>query len=293
MVLNGYTMKQLKSQKTKTLAVRNNGRSSDAVSPNFILGCNAQCRYCYEKRWGRNKIYVNQNVDDILKSCEDWVMRQRWPKVPNQCDPVYYIVDIGCNTDITYHWKDYDWRYVFDYFKRHPRMKASFATKYVSNSLLEYNPDGKARIRFSLMPQIMSDIIEPNTSSIKRRIEAIDRYIDAGYEIHINYSPIVVYNGWEEDYEELFENVAAVKYAEQLKFEVIFLTHNVTLHEKNVKLYPEAEEVLWRPEIQEEKISKYGGNNLRYEWQLKNEYINTFKQIFKEYFDLNTIRYIF
>ena len=42
---------EIKKQKTKTLVTRFNGRSSDAISPNFIYGCLGGCMksYCVEK----------------------------------------------------------------------------------------------------------------------------------------------------------------------------------------------------------------------------------------------------
>jgi hypothetical protein len=38
-------------QNTKTLLTRDNGRSSDAISPNFVYGCAGGClsSYCVEK----------------------------------------------------------------------------------------------------------------------------------------------------------------------------------------------------------------------------------------------------
>ena len=84
-------------QKTKTLVTKDNGRSSDAVSPNFIYGCLGGCMksYCYVGRFNHNKVYINDNTDDILISINSWLMKQRWPKIPNQTDSKYYTVEIG------------------------------------------------------------------------------------------------------------------------------------------------------------------------------------------------------
>ena len=55
----------------------------------------------------------------------------------------------------------------------------SVATKYVNSNLINFDPQGKIRIRFSLMPQSRADIHEPGTSKIIDRIKAIDAFIDA------------------------------------------------------------------------------------------------------------------
>ncbi|BBJ31691.1 hypothetical protein RAS_08000 [Rickettsia asiatica] len=70
------------------------------------------------------------------------------------------------------------------------------ATKYVNPKLLNFNPESKIRIRFSLMPVRMSEILEPKTSTIIERIKAVNIFIEAGYEVHLNFSPIIAYEGW-------------------------------------------------------------------------------------------------
>ncbi len=171
----------------------------------------------------------------------------------------------------------------------------SFATKYVNVDLLNYDPKQKIRIRFSLMPQDMSDILEPNTSKIIDRIKAIDAFIDAGYDVHINFSPVIVAGNWLEQYKLLFQMVNDyVDYKDVVKAEVIFLTHNKNKHNYNLlKNIPGEEEYLWVPTIQENKISQYGGKNIRYKHDLKRGFINSFVKLHNEIIPWNTIRYIF
>ena len=52
---------QIIEQSTKTLKTRDNGRSADAISPNFIYGCLGGCMksYCYVGRYNHDKVYIN------------------------------------------------------------------------------------------------------------------------------------------------------------------------------------------------------------------------------------------
>ncbi|HBY70209.1 MAG TPA: lyase, partial [Flavobacteriaceae bacterium] len=59
-----------------------------------------------------------------------------------------------------------------------------------------FDPKKKIRIRFSLMPQIVSSEVEPNTSKIIDRIKAVDAFIEEGYDVHLNFSPVIVYKDW-------------------------------------------------------------------------------------------------
>ena len=135
-------MPKLKHQKTKTLAIKANDRSSDFVTPNFIYGCLGGCRnsYCYVMRYNYDTVFINDNREQILEKLGVHLDTLAFPKPPNQVDSHYWTYDIGCSTDISLHWKHYDWQRVFAFFKQHPRAKATFATKYVNRDMLAYDP---------------------------------------------------------------------------------------------------------------------------------------------------------
>lgn len=196
------------NQKTRTLKTRDNGRSSDAISPNFIYGCLGGCMksYCYVGRFNTDKVYLNDNTGDILSSILKWAEPQPMPKIPNQVDDKYYCIDIGCSTDIPLHSKHYNWQSVFDFFNVHPKLKSTFATKYPTRFDVDkysLSPD-KHRIRVSLMPQKYADILEPNTDSIADRIAMIPK-LQEKMEVHINFSPIIYHEGWLDEYRKLLK----------------------------------------------------------------------------------------
>lgn len=277
----------IKYQKTRTLTTKDNGRSSDAVSPNFIYGCLGGCMssYCYVGRYNHNKLYVNTNTDDILQSIHDWSTFKPFPKKPNQVDPKYYCIDIGCSTDVPLHHKYYDWQMVFNFFNTHPLLKSTFATKYPTK-FRKYDLDPKKhRIRVSLMPQVYSSVLEPNTDSIEDRIAMIPE-LQKHLEVHINFSPIIYHDNWIEEYEKLFQSVAHLNF----KSECIFLTYSKQQIERNSDV---VNAICHKPDIQEEKRPKYGGKAFRYNWQLKKEMVEEFKHSYSKYIDPQTIRYIF
>jgi spore photoproduct lyase len=280
---------EIKKQKTKTLVTRYNGRSSDAIAPNFIYGCLGGCMksYCYVARYNHEKLYINENTEDILSSIHKWSEALSMPKIPNQVDDTYYCVDIGCSTDVALHGKHYQWQQVFNFFNEHPKLKSTFATKYPTRfKLEEYNlTPGKHRIRISLMPQKISSILEPNTDSIADRIAMIP-VLQQKMEVHINFSPIVYYPGWLEDYRELFEMLKGIEF----KSECIFLTYNNIQLQRNSA---EVNKLLSIPALQEAKDSQYAADNIRYERHFKHGLILEFKDLYSQYFPLETIRYIF
>ena len=278
----------------KSMVIRPSGRSTDFISPSFGHGCLYDCGYCYMKRHKPEGLDIAVNTGDILTAINNHVFFTHVDK-PNQTHKDYITYDISCNEDFALHAKYHQWEKIFDFFKQHPIAMGSFATKYVNVNLINYDPEGKIRIRFSLMPQNVSDKLEPNTSKIIDRIKAIDAFIDAGYDVHINFSPVLVYGDWLNDYKYLFQMVNDyVDYKDVVKAEVIFLTHNENKHKYNLdNNIPGEEEYLWVPTIQEAKISQYGGKNIRYKYNLKNDFINSFTKLHDEIIPWNTIRYIF
>jgi len=275
------------------MIIRPSGRSTDFISPSFGYGCLYNCSYCYMKRHKPQGLDIAKNTMNILTEINNHCMFAELDK-PNQTHNSYTTYDISCNEDFALHAKYHEWQTIFDFFKNHPVAMGSFATKYVNVDLINYNPEGKIRIRFSLMPQNISDELEPNTSKIIDRIKAIDAFIDAGYEVHINFSPVVVYDNWLEDYEYLFQMVDNyVDYQNEVKCEVIFLTHNENKHNYNLANNITGESLLWNTDIQENKISQYGGKNIRYKHNLKSEYIKQWINLHDRIINWNKIRYIF
>jgi spore photoproduct lyase len=251
---------------------------------------------CYMKRHKREGLSVATNTMDILTEINSHAYFSTVEK-PNQTGE-YVTYDISCNEDFALHAKYHNWKTIFKFFREHPLAMGSFATKYVNKDFLDFNPEGKIRVRFSLMPEKWRKILEPNTSPIDLRLNAVPRFIDAGYEVHLNFSPVIVHDLWLTEYEFLFHLVS--RHANingwetnAVKSEVIFLTHNEQKHLYNLQHKIPGEDLLWVPKIQERKVSQYGGKNLRYEHNRKVDYIKQFVELHNQYLPWNTIRYIF
>ena len=280
----------------KSMVIRPSGRSTDFISPSFGWGCLYNCSYCYMKRHKPEGLDVALNTLDILTEIDHHVWFADVEK-PNQTGD-FITYDISCNEDFALHAKYHDWQTIFKFFRDHPLAMGSFATKYVNHNLLDFDPEGKIRIRFSLMPEKIRQILEPNTSTIESRIGAVEAFQNSGYEVHLNFSPVVVYDGWLDDYEMLFNRIKLHATSllwddNSVKAEVIFLTHNEKKHEYNVAQGLTGEHLLWKPEIQESKQSQYGGDNIRYKHDLKAEYIKQWAELHDEIIPWNKIRYIF
>jgi spore photoproduct lyase family protein len=282
----------------KSLSARPNGRSADFIAPSTANGCAMACAYCYvpRRKGYANPITVFANIEQITGYLRRHVGRQG-PKEPNQVDPAAWVYDIGENSDCSVDALVSDnVRDLVGLFRELPTAKVSFATKHVNRELLTYEPAGRTRVRFSLMPDRVAKLLDIRTDRIADRIAAIDDFVAAGYEVHVNFSPVVTYEGWLAEWAELLSTLddgigAAAK--AQLAAEVIFLTHNENLHTVNLGWHPKAEELLWQPGIQEPKRSGTGGDNVRYKAAYKRVWVRRLTDLIGERLPYCRIRYAF
>ncbi|GAA1274387.1 spore photoproduct lyase family protein [Kitasatospora nipponensis] len=283
----------------KSLTVRPNGRSADWIAPGLSNGCAMACAYCYvpRRKGYANPVTLFTNTEAVLQAIGRHVARQGRKPEPNQCDPTAWVYDVGENGDCSVDALLCDGTAdLVTAFRRWPNAKASFATKFVNPALLDHDPRGRTRIRFSVMPPQDSRLLDVRTSPVAERIAAAGDFLEAGYEVHFNLSPVVLRPGWEEAWADLLRRMddvlpAAVK--AQAAAEVIMLTHNRDLHEVNLGWHPRAEDMLWQPALQETKLSQNGAHNLRYRAELKRAAVDRLGALVRAHAPWLRIRYAF
>jgi hypothetical protein len=124
---------------------------------------------------------------------------------------------------------------VFDYFKKHPKLAATFATKWVNTKLLDYVPENKIRVRMSLMPEKMRAILE-NGSHNKKRVQFLRSFskqdtLRTSISVQL-FTTTKKLSGTKNSSTSL-----TTKYQRSLKNKRsrIFLTHNANLHKINLE----------------------------------------------------------
>ncbi|MFZ4299672.1 spore photoproduct lyase family protein [Streptomyces cinereoruber] len=283
----------------KSFVVRPNGRSADWIAPGLSNGCAMACAYCYvpRRKGFANPVTVFTNVDRVLAVLGRHVAAAGPKREPNQCDDRAWVYDIGengdCSVDDLISDNTAD---LVRAFRRWPTAKASFATKFVNPDLLRLDPRGRTRIRFSVMPPDDSRLLDVRTSPVPDRLAAAADFLDAGYEVHFNLSPVVIRPGWERAWGELLramDDVLPRRVKDQAAAEVITLTHNEDLHEVNLGWHPRAEEVLWRPDLQQPKRSENGARNVRYRTGTKASAVESLRRLIEARAPWLRVRYAF
>jgi spore photoproduct lyase len=233
----------------KSITTEPNERSSDFTAPSHANGCSMGCSYCYtaRRKGFANPITTFANIEQISAHIRRHAAKQGMKMQPTQADPSLWVYEIGTNSDCSVDAAVCDnVRDMVALFRDLPNAKCTFATKYVNRDLLTYDPQGRTRLRFSVMPQSIAKVVDIRTSKIVDRVGAINDFVEAGYEVNVNFAPIIYYEGWQADYAELMtmiDDTLSAKAKAQLQAEVIFLTHNDAMHEINMKWHPKGEEL--------------------------------------------------
>ncbi|MFI8306204.1 spore photoproduct lyase family protein [Streptomyces sp. NPDC085927] len=283
----------------QTLTTRPNGRSADWIAPGASNGCAMACAYCYvpRRKGYANPITLFTNIEAIVAHVRRHVQAQGPKREPNQCDPQAWVYDIGengdCSVDALVCDNTAD---LIAAFRRLPTAKASFATKFVNPDLLALDPQGRTRVRFSVMPAADSRLLDLRTSPVADRVAAAADFLDAGYEVHFNLSPVVLRPGWQRDWTDLLvrmDDVLPGRVKEQAAAEIIMLTHNQQLHEVNLGWHPRAEDLLWQPAAQETKRSENGALNVRYAREVKRDALTRLRELIAAHAPWLRIRYAF
>jgi spore photoproduct lyase len=243
------------------------------------------------------------NIEEIVGSIERHAAKQGMKLEETQAEPDLWVYELGTNSDLSVDAAVSDnVRDLIALFRTLPNAKATFATKFVNRELLGYDPQRRTRIRFSLMPPETSKLVDVRTSRIEERVLAINDFVEAGYEVNVNFGPVILKDGWRNDYAALFSMLAEALSEKakrqlakrQLAAEIIFLTHTEELHHVNLRWHPKGEEILWRPEMQEHKVSQASGDRvLRYKRDLKRPLVAEFKALLAAQMPYCRVRYAF
>jgi spore photoproduct lyase len=180
-----------------------------------------------------------------------------------------------------------------------PYAKATFATKTVNDDYwTRYDPRGRTRIRYSAMPHAVARRVDIATSPVSERLRSVNRLVDVGYEVHFNFSPIIIHRreggdwlaGWRELWREI-DDTLSPSAKSQLQCEAFFLTHSAQLHELNLQWNPQGEGLLWSPSIQVPKKTK--PDLLVYDYALRRAELARFEGELKRRLPYCPVRYSF
>ena len=221
----------------KTHKFVENYKTSDYLVPYTSSGCTAMCLYCYlvcnYNKCAYLRLFVNreQMLDRLIK------------KSKNSEIPLTF--EIGSNSDLVLeNTITNNLLYTIPRFAEEGAGSLTFPTKFhMVDSLLDLPHKGKVIFRMSVNPQRLISRIELGTSSLEKRIEAVNRMCEAGYPCGLLIAPVMLVDGWKAMYTELLEQLRddlTEKAQKQMFLEIIMMTYSYVHRAINSEAFPNA-----------------------------------------------------
>ncbi len=261
-----------------------NEKSSDYLVPFTSSGCSAMCLYCYlvcnYNKCSYLRLFVNveQMLDNLIKKS-------------HQTEKICTF-EIGSNSDLILENQiTGNLEKTIEKFGKQGRGYITFPTKFsMVDSILNLKHNGKTIVRMSLNPQEIITNVEYGTSSLEKRIEAINKLSEAGYKIGILIAPVIFVDNWRNLYLELLDKLNSTlldKVKNELVIEIIFMTYSYVQNAINEQAFPRALK-LYNKDI----MTGRGRGKYWYKKEYRDEAEIFFREEIKKRFDCAQIMYI-
>lgn len=261
--------------------------SADYSFP-LVTGCSGGCQYCYlQTRFGDKpyiRIYVN--IDEILQAVKK-VIEKNKPKTTTfeasaSSDPLAVEHFTGSLARAI----------VFFGEQRYGRLR--FVTKFTRvEPLLALPHNGHTRFRFSLNSDYVIRNFENHTPVLQERIEAASKVAGAGYPLGFILAPLMIYEGWREEYASLLKRLAAqpsLYHLDDLTFELIQFRFTQASKKTMLSRFPNTKLPL--DEAQRRvKFGKYGMKKWIYTKEQEADIKGYLQTLLGKYFPNATIEY--
>lgn len=223
----------------KSLAHQPNNKTSDFLVPWTSSGCSAMCLYCYLVCTYFTSAYLR-----VFVNREAMMSKLKRAAQKAGRDLVF---EIGSNSDLVLeNAVTGNLKWTIDEFASSPSGRLTLPTKFdMVDDLLPLRHSGRTAVRMSLNPEEIIRKNEFGTSNLSGRLTAMKKLHEAGYPVGILVAPLILTDGWQEQYDGLFRRMAdelPKSLLAQAPFELIFMTYGFAHRQINPEAFPGAAE---------------------------------------------------
>lgn len=197
--------------------------------------CPGHCEYCYLQTTQGEKPFMKVfvNIEDILHVVQEHIDKN----LPN-----ITTFESGSITDpVALEHLTGNLRRCIEFFGKSQHGRLRVVTKYANvDSFLDIEHHQHTKFRFSINTKYVIDNFEHNTAGFQERIEAARKIAQAGYPVGFIIAPIMIYDHWKSEYEELLYQLRSQleDYNEEITFELIQHRFTATAKELILTRFP-------------------------------------------------------
>ncbi|MCT4620775.1 MAG: spore photoproduct lyase [Marinisporobacter sp.] len=281
-----------KAKKTIYLTVNNQKKlrpCKPSADYQFALSssCPGHCEYCYLQTTQGEKPFMKVfvNIEEILEVIQDHI---------NKNSPNITTFESGSITDpIALEHLTGNLKRCIEFFGKSQKGRLRVITKYNNvDSFLNINHHQHTKFRFSINTKYVINSFEHNTASFEERLVAARKIADAGYPIGFIIAPIMIYDGWKNEYEELLSHLKSQlkDYHEEITFELIQHRFTATAKELILTRFPKTK-LDMNEEERQLKWGPYGKFKYVYPKEKSTKIKNYITELIHKNFQKATIEY--
>jgi spore photoproduct lyase len=216
--------------------------------------CPGRCEYCYLAKGLRSAAYVRVyvNLAEIIKSIKKHIRKKDEQEIvtfeaSSSSDPVAIEHLTGSLTKL------------INFFADQDRGRLRVVTKFsFVEPFLDLEHNRHTRFRFSINSKYVINTFEHATARLEDRITAARKVQQAGYPLGFIIAPLLIYEGWQEEYEELLVNLRdKLTNTADLTFELIMYRFSTQVKNLIEDRFPETELKLDKKDYRHKGFGKY------------------------------------
>lgn len=261
-----------------------NHKTSDFLVSYTSSGCTAMCMYCYlvcnYNKCAYLRLFVNREemLNKIIKTSQN-----------SEKDLTF---EIGSNSDLVLEntiTNNLVW--TIENFADTKKGYLTFPTKFdMIDDILQLKHNRKIIIRMSVNPEEIINKVEFGTSRLQKRIQAINKLVEADYLIGILIAPVIFVENWKELYSGLIKYLSenlSPKAKKEAFFEIIFMTYSYVHRAINTEAFPNAIDL-----YNKELMTGRGKGKYTYKEYARKEGEVFLREEMNKYFKDNEIMYV-
>ncbi len=163
----------------------------------YMYNCIFDCKYCFLQGLYSSANYVIFiNYEDFYKEIE---------KISNDNKQEKITLFSGYDCDsLAFEPVSNFMSYLFKKISKHENIELEIRTKSTYTRVFSKNIIKNIIVAYSFTPEKFSNKYELGVASVDKRLNALKKLSDLGWKLGIRLDPVVVYEGWKEDYLKLF-----------------------------------------------------------------------------------------
>ncbi len=166
----------------------------------YMYNCLFDCKYCFLQGMYSSANYV------IFVNYEDYYKEIKKISMTNKKNNITLFSGYDCDS-LAFEYTSNFMSHIMNKISKYKNIELEIRTKSTYSKIFSKNIIKNVIIAYSLTPERFSNKYEKGVPSVDKRLKVIKRLSSLGWKLGFRFDPVIIYDGWQEDYKELFSKV--------------------------------------------------------------------------------------